>query len=329
MSIISPDQADFLRYQRARAAEAGKAAVGMGGGGYVAPGMAVPSMQIPGLNMLEAGPAMYTATSTTQNPTSRVSSGKGDNGNIPPSSGSGRGNSGGGRGPANPGALFPRNQMMGGLLSTGLAAAPLIGQVAQDVGQGRTLDAAVTGGVGGAILTATELGGRAIGGTKGNLIRGAGAILAPLLGNAAGNFAEGQRAEDTGVAPAGASEVEQRKADRSRTKQDAADFLEMNVNAMNAYTQQNIDLMKAASDQVYLDNQRNAPMIKKYLDQQMVRQQALNASQTSNYAMLGTVATAGKLATGAQAQTGATMRAMLTSSPYSGSVMQAPNISFG
>jgi hypothetical protein len=321
MSIISPDQADFLRYQRARAAEAGKAAFGMGGGGYVAPGMAVPSMQIPGLNALEAGPAMYTATSTTQNPTSRVSSGKGDNGNIPP-------RSGGGRGPANPGALFPRNQMMGGLLSTGLAAAPLIGQVAQDVGQGRTLDAAVTGGVGGAILTATELGGRAVGGTKGNLIRGAGAILAPLLGNAAGNFAEGQRAEDTGVAPAGASEVEQRKADRSRTKQDAADFLEMNVNAMNAYTQQNIDLMKAASDQIYLDNQRNAPMIKKYLDEQMVRQQALNASTTSNYAMLGTVATAGKLATGAQEQTGATMRTMLSNNPYSNSVMQAPNISF-
>jgi len=44
--------------------------------------------------------------------------------------------------------------------------------------------------------------------------------------------------------------------------------------------------------------------------------------------MLGTVATAGKLATGAQAQTGATMRTMLSNNPYSGSVMQAPNISF-
>lgn len=226
------------------------------------------------------------------------------------------------------GALFPRGQMMGGLLSTGLAAAPLIGQVAQDVGQGRTLDAAVTGGVGGGLLAATELGGRAVGGVKGNLIRGTGAILAPLIGNAAGNFAEGQRAEDTGVAPAGASEVEQRKADRSRIKQDAADFLEMSVNAMSAYTQQNIDLMKAASDQTYLDNQRNAPMIKKYLDEQMVRQQALNASNASNYAMLGTVATAGKLATGAQQQTSTTMRTMLSNNPYSNSVMQAPNISF-
>jgi len=329
MSIISPDQADFLRYQRVRAAEAGKAAFGMGGGGYVAPGMTVPSMQIPGLNALEAGPAMYTATSTTQNPTSRVSSGKGDNGNIPPSSGGGRGKSGGGRGPANPGALFPRNQMMGGLLTTGLAAAPLIGQVAQDVGQGRTLDAAVTGGVGGGILAATEVGGRAIGGVKGGLLRTAGAVLAPLIGNAAGNLAETKRGEATGVKPAGASEVEERKAGRSKLKQDAQDFLEMSVNAMSAYTQQNIDLMKAASDQEYINNQRNAPMVKKYLDEQMVRQQALNASNTSNFAMLGTIATAGKLATGAQAQAGATMRTMLSNNPYSGSVMQAPNISFG
>jgi hypothetical protein len=45
--------------------------------------------------------------------------------------------------------------------------------------------------------------------------------------------------------------------------------------------------------------------------------------------MLGTVATAGKLATGAQEQAGATMRTMLSNNPYAGSVMQAPNISFG
>ena len=49
----------------------------------------------------------------------------------------------------------------------------------------------------------------------------------------------------------------------------------------------------------------------------------------SNYAMLGTVATAGRLATGAQEQAGANLRTALTSNPYAGSVMQAPNISFG
>ena len=226
------------------------------------------------------------------------------------------------------GALFPRGQMMGGLLSTGLAAAPLIGQVAQDVGQGRTLDAAVTGGVGGGILAATEMGGRAVGGVKGNLIRGAGALLAPLIGNAAGNFAEGMRAEDTGVAPAGASEVEEVKAGRAKRDIDAQQQLKMQVNSMNANMAGIKDFMAAAGDQQITNMQRQLPMIQKSLDNQLVRQQALMNTQTTNYAMLGTVATAGKLATGAQAQTGETMRTMLSNNPYSGSVMQAPNISF-
>ena len=227
------------------------------------------------------------------------------------------------------GALFPRGQMMGGLLSTGLAAAPLIGQVAQDVGQGRTLDAAVTGGVGGGILAATEVGGRALGGVKGGLLRTAGAVLAPLIGNAAGNLAESKRAEDTGVAPAGASEVEERKAGRSQRNQDAQDLLTQQVNAMNANLAGLKDFMAAAGDQEITNMQRQMPLIQKSLDNALVRQQALNASNTSNYAMLGTVATAGKLATGAQEQAGATMRTMLSNNPYAGSVMQAPNISFG
>ena len=88
------------------------------------------------------------------------------------------------------------------------------------------------------------------------------------------------------------------------------------------------DFMAAAGDQQITNMQRQMPMIQKALDNQMVRQQALMNTQTTNYAMLGTVATAGKLATGAQAQTGETMRTMLSNNPYSGSVMQAPNISF-
>ena len=201
--------------------------------------------------------------------------------------------------------------------------------VAADLAQGRTLDAAGTAVGGGLTLAATEAIGRGVGGKYGAAIRGVGAIAAPFVGNVLGNTLEGKKAEDAGVAPAAASEVEERKAGRARTKQNAQDFLDMNINAMSAYAQQNIDLLKAASDQEYLNNQRNAPMVKKYLDEQMVRQQSLNASIASNYAMLGTVATAGKLATGAQEQTGATMRTMLSNNPYSGSVMQAPNISFG
>ena len=75
--------------------------------------------------------------------------------------------------------------------------------------------------------------------------------------------------------------------------------------------------------------QKMNPLIQKMKNAELVRQQALMNTQAGNYAMLGTVATAGRLATGAQAEAGANLRTAMTSNPYAGSVMQAPNISFG
>ena len=75
--------------------------------------------------------------------------------------------------------------------------------------------------------------------------------------------------------------------------------------------------------------QKMNPLIQKMKNADMIRQQALMNTQAGNYAMLGTVATAGRLATGAQQESGATLRTALTANPYAGSVMQAPNISFG
>ncbi len=80
---------------------------------------------------------------------------------------------------------------------------------------------------------------------------------------------------------------------------------------------------------MYQNDKRYEPLINRMKNADMVRQQALMNTQTSNYAMLGTVATAGRLATGAQAEAGANLRTALTANPYAGSVMQAPNISFG
>ena len=87
-------------------------------------------------------------------------------------------------------------------------------------------------------------------------------------------------------------------------------------------------MYKNMSDQEYLNLQRDIPLINKLNDAQLVRQQALMNTQANNYAMLGTLATAGKLATGAQAERGATMRTALSTNPYAGAIMQAPNISF-
>ena len=224
------------------------------------------------------------------------------------------------------GGLFPRGQLLGGALS----ALPTVGLVATDIAQGRPLDAAGTAVGGVATLGVTEALARGLGkGKYGAAIRGIGAIAAPLIGNQLGNALESRRAEETGVAPNAASEVEQVKADRSKRNIDAQQQLDIRVNEMNANLAGLKDIYGAMSDQQFTNMQREMPLIQKALDNQMVRQQALMNTQTSNYAMLGTLSTAGKLATGAQAQTGETMRTMLRSNPYAGSVMQAPNISFG
>ena len=94
-------------------------------------------------------------------------------------------------------------------------------------------------------------------------------------------------------------------------------------------TSSTMDLMQFAMDAEREQLQKMNPLIQKMKNAEMVRQQALMNTQASNYAMLGTVATAGRLATGAQEQAGANLRTALTSNPYAGSVMQAPNINFG
>lgn len=221
------------------------------------------------------------------------------------------------------GALFPRGQLLGGAL-----ALPTIGLVAADLTQGRPLDAAGTAVGGAATLAATEAIGRGVKGKYGAAIRGVGALAAPFVGNLVGNTLERVKAEKDGIAPAAASETEEVKAGRAKENIDAERNLAIRMNELNAYQAAVKDMMGYASDQQFTNMQRQMPLIQKALDNQMVRQQALMNTQTSNYAMLGTVATAGKLATGAQAQTGETMRTMLRNNPYSGSVMQAPNISF-
>jgi hypothetical protein len=165
-------------------------------------------------------------------------------------------------------------------------------------------------------------------GKYGAAIRGIGALAAPLIGNQLGNALERRRAEETGVAPNAASEVEQVRADRSKQEIDAQRNLKIRMNELNANYAAIKDMMGYAGEQQFTNMQREMPLIQKALDNQLVRQQALMNTQTSNYAMLGTLSTASKLATGGQAQTGETMRTMLRNNPYAGSVMQAPNISF-
>jgi hypothetical protein len=100
-------------------------------------------------------------------------------------------------------------------------------------------------------------------------------------------------------------------------------------NQMGTYTSALKDLSSHYSNQNYLDLQRNYPIIEKMKNNEVVRQQALMNTQGQLQGMLGVLATGGALAQGAQQETGATLRTALTSAPYAGSVLQAPQIRFG
>jgi len=82
------------------------------------------------------------------------------------------------------------------------------------------------------------------------------------------------------------------------------------------------DLSKFYSDQAYMDLQRNMPLVNQMKNADLVRQQALLASQGNQLARLSVLGTAGQLATGGQAETGATLRTMLTSNPYANAVLR-------
>ena len=70
------------------------------------------------------------------------------------------------------------------------------------------------------------------------------------------------------------------------------------------------------------------PVVNRMQDQMLVRQQAMNASLTNSYAMLGTLATAGKLAERSQMEAGANFRTAIQANPYANSAVAAPSISF-
>jgi hypothetical protein len=228
-------------------------------------------------------------------------------------------------------ALYPRAALLGGVVMPGLQG---LGEISEgEIGQGTGRIAA---GAGGAVV-----GGKA-GGAAIKALTGSSNPLLKLGGMAVGSLIAGNVAGAAGAATGGYVEDkiggvtgrgDSRGAQRKRSEQDtavAARNLETMTNAaMNPILQANIQLMETASNQRITELQKTLPMMNEFQNQQLVRQQALNASQAQNYMAMGTVATAGKLATGAQEQAGANFRTAITTNPYAGNVLQAPNINFG
>ena len=247
---------------------------------------------------------------------------------IPPEisgSGSGGGNQGGGQGGGGkgPGAPKPGPDMNGnrgtaginfsrGGMFRGAAALTGVGLGAQammegEVGKGAGIMAGVTAGA--------QVGSRMGGTPMGKLIGGVvGGVTGGVGGAMGGSYIDRTMAGVTGQDPSGKYPQE---AQRYQTGQNLNTFTQ----AMNA-------IQKTALENDLLRMKAQEPVINRMLDKQLVRQQAMNASLTNSYAMLGTLSTAGKLAQQGQMEAGANFRAAIQSNPFGNSVVASPSISF-
>ena len=229
------------------------------------------------------------------------------------------------------GTAYANNNLLASRASLLGGATLALPSAAEALGEGRTLEAGATvagaAGVGIGVDRLTR-------GIKNPVARlgaqAVGALAAPLIGRGVGQTAENVKAGITGKDPAGRTS---RAATRAQVLDDAEVMAEVQrrfgAAALKPIIAANKDLQEHALNTMYQNDRRYEPLINRMKNAEMVRSQALMNTQASNYAMLGTVATAGRLATGAQVESGANLRTALTANPYAGSVMQAPNISFG
>ncbi len=218
------------------------------------------------------------------------------------------------------GGLFPRSALLGGALVGGVLPG------AEAIMDGRPVEGvttiAATGGIAAGVNKLAQgiknpyakVGAMAVGG-----------LLSGGIGQGIGNLADDAVGAVTGK---GDSEGAGRKRTEKNTRQQAENIRILSGAAMEAPLQAQIQLGEAYMNQRILEAQKMLPTINKMQDAALVRQQAINASNTQNYMQMGVVATAGKLALGAQEQAGANFRTAMTANPYANSTMQAPSISY-
>ena len=232
-----------------------------------------------------------------------------------------------GRGAQGAQEFLAKYPQAGGYARGGLAIAgaiPAVGESLEELQEGRPFGAVAALAPAGLSAVGAGLIGRGVPGTIAGLgLMGLGAILP----GAAAQGAEATRQSVTGKPTKG------KEGEFSTQLAMAQQIGELGAtqyrNQMGTYTSALKDLSNHYSNQNYLDLQRNIPLIEKMKNNEVVRQQALMNTQGQLQGMLGVLATGGALAQGAQAETGATLRAALTSAPYAGSVLQAPQIRFG
>ena len=207
-------------------------------------------------------------------------------------------------------------------IAGGAALIPGALTAAEEFGEGKLVGgAAALGGAalqGGLTALGTKLNGK--GGIPGT-VAGLGLMgLGMFAPQAAAQGAEYARQQATGIPTKGKEEeiasqlaLQQRLSDIGLDRFRTATSIETSILK---------DLSRYNSDQAYLDLQRNLPIVNQMKNADLVRQQALLASQGNQLARLSILGTAGQLAAGAQGESGATLRTMLTSNPYANAVLR-------
>lgn len=155
----------------------------------------------------------------------------------------------------------------------------------------------------------------------------------PLVGGLMGGAATEQAARAglnyLGAKIPGSEEVAAKsKEERDREfirKQEREDF----ETRTRAELARDLEYAKAMMPLTIEQEKALMPIREQLMRTQLVNQQALNASNAALYQQMGRSATMGKYVLGSQAEAGATTRTLLSQNPYAGSVLQAPQISFG
>jgi hypothetical protein len=215
---------------------------------------------------------------------------------------------------------------LGGLGVMGGAVAPVLTAVSE-AQAGRPTGALGALGLGAAGVGGGALLAKMLPGTYGKIASAVLPAIGGLIAAPAGaSLAESAKRSATGDPIAGKDDLKNTLAERGLISDQDLDIFSRSQGIQTSNIK---DLTQFYSNQQYLDMQRMNPLIQKMKNADLVRQQALMATQGQQYAMLGTLATAGKLATGSQAEMGATLRTALQSNPYASANLQAPSIAFG
>lgn len=231
------------------------------------------------------------------------------------------------------GLLASTRDLLGGALKEGNPATRNLGRLGylapavaafQDYTEGGNPYAVGGGAAAGLGVTAlARSAGRSVGGGKGAVLQ----MVAPLLGLGTQQLTtaaiQKDRQRKTGEGDPNAFSTQLGRLEQLRKIGN-----EGQIQMMNAERAGVKDILGFTYDKEKEYVQSMAPLIEQQRNNDVVRQQQIMNAMGQNFAMLGSMATTGKLALGAQTQAGANLRAFMTAAPYSGSVLQAPTITF-